>query len=143
MARLAIDLLGITIAHGYHTEVVSVERWIRAPKIEDLDFTDFPLCIVEEGDEVIDYEPGRNALSTISCKVQLYLAGIGGALPAPDHLNAFIEDVRRAIEADHTLNGFAIDVTVNSVSPSVAVSLPYAMATLNVSAFYESATSQP
>ena len=143
MARLAIDLLGITTTNGYHTDIVSVERWIRAPKLEDLDFTDFPLCIVEEGDEVIDYEPGRNALSTISCRVYLYLAGLGGAIPAPDRLNAFIEDVRRAIEADNTLNGFAIDVTVASVSPSVAVSLPYAMATLGLSAIYESATNQP
>lgn len=143
MARLAVILTGITVAHGYHTEVKTVERWIRAPKLDDLDFTDFPLCIVEEGDEVVDYEPGRNSIGTISCKVNLYLAGTGGAMASPTNLNAFIEDARRAIEADHTTNGVAIDVIVKGVSPSVAVNLPYAMASLTLDAAYEAATTAP
>jgi len=134
MASFATQLATITVINGYNTTVVAVERWVTAPDLQDNDPADFPLVVLEEGDETIDYHPASMAMSSISFKIHAMLKGT--TTVSPTTLNAFIEDVRQLVESNKTAGGNAIDVTVQSITLQHHADIPYAVAVLDVSTEY-------
>jgi len=141
-AYLATQAAGITVAGGYNTTVAKVERWITAPELDDNVPADFPLIIIEEGTEVVEYEPSGMAMTDMTFTIHAHLKGSAASV-TPTTLNAFIEDVKIFVETYNTANGNAVDITVESVSVTHAPEISYAVATLNCAAQYHHAVSTP
>ena len=142
MATLATNLAEIKVNAGYETDVSTVERWIKAPDMNALDYTKFPLVIVEEGGETIDYQPGRVDLCQMTPRLRLYLTG-ESSYPDAEDLNALIGDVRKCLADDIRLTDNAISCEATAVSVDVSADHPYAQAIVDLSITYENDDSTP
>ena len=141
-AYLATQAAGITAVGGYNTTVKTVERWITAPELVDNIPADFPLVIIEEGSEVIDYEPSSMAMNEVTFSIRACLKGTGASV-APTTLNAFIEDIEIFIATNNTANGNAVDIIVEGVEVSHAPEISYAVAIMRCTAMYHHAVATP
>ena len=141
-AYLATQVAGITAVGGYNTTVKTVERWITAPELVDNVPADFPLVVIEEGSEVIEYEPSGMAMTQMVFNIHACLKS-STANVTPTTLNAFIEDIKIFVEANRKANGSAVDIVVDSVEIIHAPEISYAVAIMRCTAQYYHAVSTP
>jgi hypothetical protein len=107
-------LSGIGIANGFENDVASVQRW----KQRGNPLKDVPCIVITAGPE--EKKKGPNPLITARLKVylELYTRQDEGDASATDTvLNSILKDIEKALYADVTRGGKAVDTDIQEVIP--------------------------
>lgn len=105
---------GIRITNGYENDVASVQRW----KQRGNPLKDVPCIVITAGPE--EKKKGPNPLITARLKVylELYTRQDEGDSAATDTLlNSILKDIEKALYADVTRGGKAVDTDIHEVVP--------------------------
>jgi hypothetical protein len=114
LSNLETVLSGITTVGGYENDIASVQRW----KQRGNPLKDVPCIIVTAGPE--DKKKGPNPLVTARLKVYLELYSRQDETDAnatDTILNSILKDIEKALYADVTRGGVAVDTDVQEVVP--------------------------
>jgi hypothetical protein len=114
MLNLKSTLEAITKAHGYANTIASVQRWNQRGAI----FSNFPTIIINAGPE--DKKPEPHPLATCSFKIYIDIwtnQPEDETLSSDEILNSLLGDVEKALAADITRGGHAIDTNITGNLP--------------------------
>lgn len=112
--NLETVLTGITTVAGYENNIASVQRW----KQRGNPLKDVPCIVITAGPE--EKKKGPNPLITARLKVylELYTRQDEGDSTATDtFLNSILKDIEKALYADVTRAGKAVDTDIQEVIP--------------------------
>lgn len=114
MLNLKTALEDITLAHGYNNTIASVQRWNQRGAV----FSAFPTIIINAGPE--DKKPEPHPLATCSFKVYIDIwtnQPEDGTKSSDEILNSLLGDVEKALVADITRGGYAVDTNITGNLP--------------------------
>ena len=140
MKHIQTTLEGITVANGYGNTLTAVERVLQQGQT-----TQPPMAYVIEGDDDAQVGPlfGSNGLLSRSLQVGVVLVVQQetdiDSKSASEVMNCLIADVQKAMQADHTRGGLAINTEETSVS---AVQIDEGMPVLSSTVAYRVAYRQ-
>lgn len=118
--NLQTTLQAITVAGGYVNTIASVQKWAQSGNA----LAALPTIIINAGPEDRENRPGF----ITSCKLSVILDVYTVAATDTDAaLNSLLGDITKALMADYTRGGYAVNTTIKSVIPFEAIEgQPYA-----------------
>jgi hypothetical protein len=141
MGNLKTALEGISIAGGYNNDIASVQRWSQ----HEQDFTAVPLIVFVAGRESREDSPNPYTTAVLTVEGMLYVSQDPGSGVSTDtFLNTFYEDIVRALKADVTRGGFAVDTRITDIEPfETAEDEPYAGLVFEIEVKYQHLENDP
>jgi len=111
LENLRTTLEQITVANGYHNDIVSVQRWRQSGN----SLLNVPCIVINAGPE--EKEPVPNPFTT--CRFTVYLdvwmrQDAADLQPTDALLNSLLGDIEKALMVDYTRGGFAKDTNIKS-----------------------------
>lgn len=114
LANIATTLATVTTGNGYNNTLASIQRWNKLGN----DLASLPAVIINAG---IEYkEPRPNPLKQCTFMVHLEIwtrQDEEGTSDSDTILNSLLLDVEKALMADCTRGGYAVDTAVGSIVP--------------------------
>jgi hypothetical protein len=114
MKQIQATLEGITIANGFGHTMVSVQRFLQQGQT----LAETPVCVLLEGEDSVKQEgPLAGAYSLTSRTMMVSVVAIHqedtetDARSASEVMNAIVLDIQKALQADPTRGGLALDTS--------------------------------
>lgn len=138
MQNLVTTLQGITKANEY---AISIRKVMRI-KMSGLNITEFPTVVVIPADEPKSQEPSDKYTCRLAFTLECWLTEQGGDISA--RVNTLLAEVERALMADHTRGGVAVDTRILSNSAFYnEVNKPYGGININIEIHYRHKLNDP
>jgi hypothetical protein len=112
MKQIQTTLEGITVGNGYGNTLVSVQRFNQGGQ----SLAETPICMLIEGEDSVDQEgPFAGAYSLTSRTMTVSIVAVQrqdletDARSASEVMNGLVLDIQKAMQADFSRGGLAID----------------------------------
>lgn len=143
LQNIKSTLEGITTANGYTFDFTpaTVQRW----SMHGNSMVDLPMVVISPGDEEEKSLPNNFEECVLSVYLDVFFVNDEqDPVPTDTHLSRLQGDIKKAILADHTRGGEAIDTDILGTTPfETTEGQPYAGIIMEISVRYRHVRSDP
>lgn len=112
--NLKTTLEGVTVANGYRNTIQSVQRIKQDAQVT----VSIPAVVIAAGDEREDPAPDP----LVTCVMTVYLLVYtrddpDDSNPADTRVNSLLSDIKKALQVDNTMGGYALDTNTRGNAP--------------------------